>query len=79
MAKEYVKWPDSEMDRLVQRFFDKVGIDRRYVRAYRVNRAHDSFTTIDVEMIFDDEPAQADVTSLDKRPGSETLPTDPNY
>lgn len=58
MAKVTVPWPDSEMDRLVQQFFDKVGIDHRYVRSYRVNRARDSFTTIDINMIFDDEPAQ---------------------
>lgn len=74
MPKVHVPWPKSEMDRLVQRFFDREGIDNRRITGYRLDRRNDSITTIEVTMIFDDEPAQADVTGIDKPPGSEALP-----
>jgi hypothetical protein len=66
MGKQYVPWPDSELDRLVQRFFDKVGVDHRYVRTYRLVRDVHGPTAIEVLMHFDDEPAQAETTGLDQ-------------
>jgi hypothetical protein len=59
VGRKYVDWPNSEMDRLVQRWADSKNIDfRKDVAEYQLNRKPGDLTTITLTMFFDDVPAK---------------------
>lgn len=70
MARMFTNDPT---DRFVRDWMKQCGIDERMVRTYRLIKVYNEPAQIELTMFVQD-PALADVTSLDKPPGSETLP-----
>lgn len=66
MVKKYVPFPNSQVDQLVNAYFKKIGIDINYVKSYKLLRGSGEPTMIEIELFFDDVPAQVDVTGIDK-------------
>ena len=58
MAIQKIWFGQGETDALVMRYFQRVGIEPNYVTAYSITRDSQGGSTITVEMLFDDEPAE---------------------
>ena len=82
MAK-YTLWPGNALERLVDDFLKRKGIDHRDVRSYRLDRTAGGLPIITLEMIYDEGPTpvaehpMADVSDVTEGPGKQFAHTTP--
>lgn len=65
VAKKFIKWPESQIDEIVARWFIAKGIKDFDVRSYTIRRDASGSCWIEVEMWFDPEPL-TEVPGIDK-------------